>query len=328
MPAKASHPAGALTQSGMGPLRRFVQMSLDLFGFAAAGPAGLATQAPPAARVSEGQPPVKRSRPLRPSVGNVEQASLQHPSASREIQLEGRRVAYEFKRGRRRTIGMQVGVQGLEVRAPRWVGQTEVDQALREKSAWILRKLDEARELGERQRLNRIEWCDGASIPYLGEPLIVVLDPRHGFAGAGAALNMDLATLPGVARACLHVGLRHDASGAQVRDAVQAWLMRQARAHFEQRLAHFGQQLCVQYKRLSLSSASTRWGSAGADGSIRLNWRLIHLRADLIDYVVAHELSHLRVMDHSARFWRTVESVLPEYPRLRAELREDALPLW
>ena len=312
----------------MGPLRRFVQLSLDLFGFTAAGRSPLAVLPPAPVPEAEGKPPAKRSRPLRPSAGNSEQAPLQHPSASREILLDGRRVAYEFKRGRRRTIGMQVGVQGLEVRAPRWVGQTEVDQALREKSAWILRKLDEARELGERQRLNRIEWRDGASIPYMGEPLIVVLDPRHGFDGAGAALNIDLATLPGVARATLHVGLPQEANGAQVRDAVQAWLMRQARAHFEHRLSHFGQQLGVQYKRLSLSSASTRWGSAGADGSIRLNWRLIHLRADLIDYVVAHELSHLRVMDHSARFWRTVESVLPEYPRLRAELREDALPLW
>ena len=318
----------ASNRTANGPLRRFVQLSLDLFGFPAAGQAGLAAQAPPLVPASEGKAPVKRSRPLRPNASSSEQAPLQHPSASREIVLEGRRVAYEFKRGRRRTIGMQVGVQGLEVRAPRWSGQAEVDAALREKSAWILRKLQEARELGERQRLNRIEWCDGANVPYLDEPLIVVLDPRHGFDGAGAALNVDLATLPGVARASLHVGLPHDASGAQVRDAVQAWLMRQARTYFEQRLAHFGQLLGVQYKRLSLSSASTRWGSAGADGSIRLNWRLIHLRAELIDYVVAHELSHLRVMDHSTRFWRTVESVLPDYPRLRAELREDALPLW
>ena len=328
MAVKTPSGSDASTQAGVGPLRRFVQLSLDLFGFAATGSGGFALRQPSPVPASEGKPPAKRSRPLRPNASHSEQAALQHPSASREILLDGRLVAYEFKRGRRRTIGMQVGVQGLEVRAPRWVGQAEVDQALREKAAWILRKLHEARELGERQRLNRIEWCDGASIPYLGEPLIVVLDPRHGFDGAGAALNVDLATLPGVARASLHVGLPHDASGAQVRDAVQAWLMRQARTHFEQRLACFGQQLGVQYKRLSLSSASTRWGSAGADGSIRLNWRLIHLRAELIDYVVAHELSHLRVMDHSTRFWRTVESVLPDYPRLRAELREDALPLW
>ena len=56
-------------------------------------------------------------------------------------------------------------------------------------------------------------------------------------------------------------------------------------------------------KRLSLSSASTRWGSASADGSIRLNWRLVHFALPVIDYVVAHELAHLREMNHSAAFW-------------------------
>ena len=84
------------------------------------------------------------------------------------------------------------------------------------------------------------------------------------------------------------------------------------------------------YKRqkLSLSNAGTRWGSASADGSIRLNWRLVHFRPAVIDYVVAHELSHLRVMDHSPRFWDTVESVLPDYGALRVELKRQPVPHW
>ncbi|MEN9376482.1 MAG: hypothetical protein RL710_1639, partial [Pseudomonadota bacterium] len=62
--------------------------------------------------------------------------------------------------------------------------------------------------------------------------------------------------------------------------------------------------------------------------SIRLNWRLVHFRQPVIDYVVAHELSHLRVMDHSARFWDTVESVVPDYAVLRAQLKDDSVPRW
>jgi predicted metal-dependent hydrolase len=84
----------------------------------------------------------------------------------------------------------------------------------------------------------------------------------------------------------------------------------------------------VQWKKLSLSSASTRWGTASADGSIRLNWRLIHIRMPVIDYVVAHELSHLRVMDHSPRFWDTVKTVLPDYAQRRATLKTETLPPW
>src|ERR1043165_1296771 len=78
---------------------------------------------------------------------------------------------------------------------------------------------------------------------------------------------------------------------------------------------------------LRLSSAQTRWGSASADGMIRLNWRLIHFSPALIDYVVAHELAHLKEMNHSPRFWAVVRSVFPEYELARDRLKQAVLPL-
>jgi predicted metal-dependent hydrolase len=84
----------------------------------------------------------------------------------------------------------------------------------------------------------------------------------------------------------------------------------------------------VQWQKLSLSSASTRWGTASADGSIRLNWRLVHFKMEVIDYVVAHELSHLRVMNHGPQFWETVGTVMPDYALRRRQLKDDALPRW
>jgi predicted metal-dependent hydrolase len=104
--------------------------------------------------------------------------------------------------------------------------------------------------------------------------------------------------------------------------------MRQAKELFVARLDHFAPQLQVQWKKLSLSNAGTRWGSAKTDGSIRLNWRLIHFSPAVVDYVVAHELSHLRVMDHSPRFWDTVRSVVPDYADLRGQLKDPAIPQW
>jgi predicted metal-dependent hydrolase len=84
----------------------------------------------------------------------------------------------------------------------------------------------------------------------------------------------------------------------------------------------------VRWRTLSLSNADTRWGSASADGTIRLHWRLVHFRLPVIDYVVAHELSHLRVMNHSPRFWETVESVVPDYAVLRKQLKDEVVPRW
>ena len=134
---------------------------------------------------------------------------------------------------------------------------------------------------------------------------------------------------PGSAGAdSLWVALPATTTPAQLRDAVQAWMMQTAHAHFVQRLDHFAPLLGVRWTVLKLSSANTRWGSAKADGSIRLHWRLMQFPPDVLDYVVAHELAHLRHMDHSDRFWAAVASVVPDYAALRARLKGERLPSW
>ena len=123
----------------------------------------------------------------------------------------------------------------------------------------------------------------------------------------------------------LHVGLPPDAGADRLRDAVQSWLQREARALFEARCAHFAERLGVRVTRLTLSSAATRWGSASASGAVRLHWRLIHFPLATIDYVVAHELAHLREMNHGPRFWNVVRSVVPDYESARRRLGAEAL---
>ena len=255
--------------------------------------------------------------------------SFIHPQASRESLLDGVLVAYELKRGKRRTIGFSVGPEGLVVSAPKWVPLYEIDKAVLEKSAWILKKLKETRKRFHRLESARIEWKDGCTIPFLGEQVILVLDPSHAFVGIGAELKSQTNETPsGMPYQTLHVGLPHNASADQIKDAVQAWLMRQAKQIFTARLNHFAPTLNVQWRKLSLSNAGTRWGSASADGSIRLNWRLIHFKQSVIDYVVVHELSHLRVMDHSPRFWDTVRAVVPDFADLRGQLKSEGIPHW
>lgn len=243
---------------------------------------------------------------------------FRHPDADREIRLGDVLVAYEFRRSRRKNIGFAVSPEGLTVSAPRWVPLAEIEDALRSKSRWILAKLEQARERRERMEAAQIDWKDGAVVPFLGEPVRVVLDPTHGFREVGGVLQGQE----------LRIGLPHGAQPAQIRDAVQAWLMRQAKKLFAERLDHFAPQLGVRWSKLALSSAGTLWGTAHSNGTIRLNWRLVHFRLPVIDYVVAHELSHLRVMDHSPRFWDTVRTVVPNYAELRGALKDEAIPVW
>lgn len=303
-------------------MNKFLQLALDLFG--------------PSAPAPDAAPPIPDTRAQRAPVAAAPAESLDqvlapaqfgHPRASRHAVLKSTRVAYEFRRARRRNIGFVVGPEGLTVSAPKWVPLYEVEAALQSKADWILRKLDEMRVRGERLETARIEWKEGASFLFLGETVIVVLDPCHAFEGGGM-LQTEAQPALDTPRLTLHLGLSHRATEAQIRDAVQAWLMRQAKRLFTERLDHFAPRLGVEWKKLSLSSASTRWGTASADGAIRLNWRLVHFRMPVIDYVVAHELSHLRVMDHSPRFWDTVRTVVPDYAQLRGQLKDEALPPW
>ena len=272
------------------------------------------------------QPPVVAAVAAAAAVvmaGASEPLRFRHPRTHRELLLAGHQVGYELRRSRRRSIGFVVAAEGLSVSAPRWVGQGEIEAALREKAGWILRKLQEQRERAARLDAARVDWREGTSIPFLGEPVILVLDPRT----TGAVLHTDADALPGVARLTLHLGLPQTAEPEQIRDAVQSWLQRQARRIFDERCAIFVQRLGVRMTRLSLSSASTRWGSASADGSIRLNWRLVHFGLPVIDYVVTHELAHLREMNHGPAFWDVVRAALPDYEQARGVLRHEVLPV-
>ena len=328
-----------------------LRFTLDLFGFEPAAPVqGRKPPRPPVFKQKEAPAHADTAPPAIKNIANQTGAvtapedallsqtlqqsltptTLRHPRASREALLDDVVVGYEFKRGKRRTIGFSVGPDGLAVRAPKWVPLPEIDKAVLEKSDWILKKLQEMRERSHRLEASRIEWADGCVLPFLGQQVTVRLDPRHAFSGVGAELKSAAQTaLPDSPTVLtLHIGLPHSAEPAQIRDVVQAWLMRQAKRLFTERLNHFAPHLSVQWRKLSLSSAGTRWGSASADGSIRLNWRLIHFRQTVIDYVVVHELSHLRVMDHSPRFWDTVRAVVPDYAQLRGQLKDEAIPKW
>lgn len=224
----------------------------------------------------------------------------------RSIRLGNRTVPYSFRRARRRTIGIAIDEQGLHASAPRWVTLTEVETFIREKQTWVLRKLQEARANARAPFV----WREGACLPYLGAEVGVFSAP----AGAPTRLaggRLELAI----------------ASGA-LRDSALGWLRERALALFGERVVALAPCMGVGVRRVSLSNARTQWGSCSTDGRVRLSWRLIHLRIELIDYVVAHELAHLRHMNHSARFWRAVESICPDYRAARGELRalSHALP--
>lgn len=234
------------------------------------------------------------------------------PAGHRRIRLEQLNLDYRLIRSKRKTVGFLIDDDGLRVSAPRWITINEIESAIVSKQLWIFRKMNEQRERSVRRLQPAMIWRDGAVFPYLGADITLrVVDP-----GTISGAYFDSTTRE------LHLSLPSAAGEQQLKDRVQGWLQSEAKRIFSERLTIYAEKLGVTYKSFTLSSASTQWGSCTADGEIRLNWRLMHFALPNIDYVVTHELSHLREMNHGPQFWATVQSVFPEFEQARKTLRD------
>ena len=202
---------------------------------------------------------------------------------------------------------------GLRITAPKWVTLSEIEDAIRRKQHWIFTKIHARRERSAQRLKPQMIWRDGARLPYLGMDITLRI----------AVAQIETVAYVSQTRE-LTVSMPPDAEEQQLKDRVQAWLQSEAKRIFGERLPIYAEKVGVTYRSFALSSASTQWGSCSAKGRIRLNWRLIHFALPLIDYVIAHELSHLREMNHSSRFWAIVQSAFPEFQSARQALREHA----
>jgi hypothetical protein len=202
---------------------------------------------------------------------------------------------------------LTVDEHGLAVHAPWRAAQSGIDRFVRESAKWVLRKLDEWSRV--KPRIQR--WASGEPIPFVGR--LLTLDLAHA-PGRAARVQQD------ADRLVVRVPAPEDPD--EVKNAVVAWYRRHARSNFDERIARYAGQLGVATPRVFLSSARTRWGSCNSSREVRLNWRLIQTPQAVIDYVVVHELAHLREMNHSRRFWRLVAQACPAHEEARSYLDE------
>lgn len=229
----------------------------------------------------------------------------------RRIKLNGNETTYTLMRCRRKTIGMRISAEGLTVRMPLMESVSWVETVLQKKAAWIVQKLAEWKN----KNPARPVWCAGEILPLLGEPWQVTITS----AGQVRMLRAGADVQAGNRQLCLSMPAL--ATTGQIELGVMSWYRKEAMACFQERVALYANRLGVALPQLQLSNARTLWGSCNARGVIRLNWRLIQKPLALVDYVVAHELSHLIEMNHSRAFWQVVESIYPNYAMARKQLR-------
>lgn len=221
---------------------------------------------------------------------------------TRHLQVGASIVPYVLRQGRRRRLSMTIDERGLSVGAPHHVNFAEIEAFVRSHGEWVIAKLD---EYAQRASPRQLAIRHGTRLPLLGGEIEVRIEcGANRIAWCGDSLV--LAARP----------------DADLDRLARRALQRRALPHFVERAGHYGARLGRPLPTIALSSARTRWGSCSQASGIRLNWRLIHLPPHLVDYVVAHELAHLRHMNHSTSFWRLVEAVYPGHRAARRALRE------
>lgn len=238
------------------------------------------------------------------------------------VLLGERAVSFKlFRVPRRRNVHVMVSDDGnLEVRAPWRFSLDEARVAIQEHRGWVLGALDDTRS---RIRM-RPQLVTGSQLPLLDERLRlrVLVQAQLSLFESGDAASRRLGVVERHGRE-LKVEVRA-AEESAVRRLLEGWYREQAVSLLAERMQPLAQALGVEYARMTVRAQRTRWGSCSSRGSISLNWRLVLLPAKLVDYVLAHELAHLREMNHSPAFWALVESVIPEFRARRRELEHAA----
>ena len=230
---------------------------------------------------------------------------------TRRITLKNQQVAYTVARSRRRkTIGLRVSDKGLTITLPSALGLQHADRAAREKCDWILDRLAQA-QLRARPDL---KGETGEPIGWLGDELELIVETHERARSRVERFSTKLVVT-------IDETLAGDLARATVRRALHRWRKDEALALMAPKITGYAQQIGVPAPRVFVREQKARWGSCSLDGSIRMNARLIGFDERLIDFVCAHEVCHLKVMDHSPAFYAVFDTLMPDHRARAAELK-------
>ncbi len=213
---------------------------------------------------------------------------------------------------RKKTISLHIEESGeVVIRAPYVVSKRQIEEFIREKEAWVIKKLAE-----ERERAKKLQkaFVPGEKFLYLGESYPLEIDESDGDA---LPLKLSFGNF-----------ILHRDHVEEARDLFVEWYKREAKEKIEARVRYYSERFQLFPKRIRITGAKSRWGSCSRDNRLSLSWRIIMAPLPIIDYVLVHELVHIREKNHSRNFWGSLEAILPDYKQRRMWLRKNGHWLW
>jgi predicted metal-dependent hydrolase len=234
------------------------------------------------------------------------------------LRYAGGEITYELRRSRRKTLGIHVRPDGsVRITAPAGASLPAIEEALQRKAGWIVRKQAEVATF--RGAVDPLRFVEGATHRFLGREYCLRIE-------TGSETERSSVVLEGP---YLRVRTAGAADAQAVARLLEAWYMQQANAVFHEMLVGARERVLalgiVAPPSIRVRKMKTRWGSCTAKGAITLNVRLIHLQRELIEYVLVHELCHLRELNHSPAYYRLLDQALPEWREWKRRLNSSAI---
>ncbi|MDD5308617.1 MAG: SprT family zinc-dependent metalloprotease [Deltaproteobacteria bacterium] len=223
-----------------------------------------------------------------------------------EVRFGSTAIRYRIRRSRRvKTVAVTVDPrEGVQLTAPEGVAVDRLDGIVRRKARWIISKLRLNSELPPSPR----EFVSGETFTYLGRQYRLKV---HRVAGPEVAVSLRQGWF-----------VVEGAGADRIRAALVVWYRRHAASRLPERVAFWARKIGVPAPEVLIREQDKRWGSCDSQGRVRFNWRIVQAPMRLVDYVVAHELTHLVHRSHTAAFWTLLGKVMPDYEERRRVLGE------
>ena len=212
-------------------------------------------------------------------------------------------IPYKLTRSRRKTVAIHITKDAfVEVRAPLKMPKAEIEKLVMEKEKWIENNLKRRKQINENKSVFKLTYGGIAMICGKMHPIQAKEGTRAGFDG-------DYFYMP--------PNLTPD----EIKNALIQIYKTAAKRIINEKVTKYAKYMNVTPTGIKITGAKTRWGSCSGKNSINFSWRLVMADENVIDYVVVHELSHIKEHNHSQRFWKTVEKVLPDYKQRQLKLK-------
>lgn len=233
----------------------------------------------------------------------------------RILKYKNRVIEYNLKwSSRRKSVALKINNQGeLIITAPLGISEQEVNRIVLKKAKWIFNKLKQVQEM--QQTIPRYLYVSGEYFYFLGQqyelkvikadflaPLVNIKD------------NILLVKLP--------CNLEQDKIALVVKNEIEAFFCNKALKVIEDRVNYYKDIINVNPNKITLRNQKTRWGSCSSLGNISINWRITLAPLKIVDYIVVHELCHLKVLNHSKEFWLLVAKYIPNYKECEKWLKQ------